>query len=381
MRTNAYRVLMVMDSLAVGGTETHVLSLVKGLQKLGVKPVYAGASGLMYNSFAQAACPIHAIDLTAGAFMLESSQKQTIRTLKQIIRHRKIDVVHVHQTPSGMYAAMAAKDLGIPVVFTVHGAYYPEEQLIRTSQCSDAVISVSKPVQRYLDNMGIASILVPNGIDTEEFYPVPSHDLRNSLEIADDASVVVYASRLAWDKAIVCNLLIMAAARLRKEEMPGLHVVVVGDGLQFPEINEMVKTIHKNTGQTFIHMTGNQTKVREYYGLGDIVVGTGRVALEAMACGKPVLAIGNHGFFGIVEPTVYRQAWDYYFGDHDSERKATEEAVIESLRKALSDREGLKKIGAQGRRWALKHFDINNIVAQMDEIYTAVQARNPITGV
>ncbi|MCM3342848.1 glycosyltransferase [Paenibacillus sp. MER TA 81-3] len=381
MRNNAYRVLMVMDSLAVGGTETHVLSLVNGLQKLGVKPVYAGAGGLMYNAFAKAACPIHAIDLTAGAFMLESSQKQTIRTLKQIMLHRKIDVVHVHQTPSGMYAAMAAKELGIPVVFTVHGAYYPEDQLIRTSQCCDAVISVSKPVQRYLQNMGIASLLVPNGVDPEEFYPVPSQELRKSLEIPDDASVVVYASRLAWDKAIVCTMLIMAAERLRKSEMPNLHVVVVGDGIQFAEINEMVNSIHKNAEQTFIHMTGNQTKVREYYGLGDIVVGTGRVALEAMACGKPVLAIGNHGFFGIVEPTVYGQAWDYYFGDHASERKATEDAVAESLQKALSDRKDLKEIGAQGRQWTLKHFNINNIISRMDEIYTAIQAQNSITGV
>lgn len=375
MRHKGYRVLMVLDSLAVGGTETHVLSLVKGLQALGVKPVYAGAGGLMYNSFAQAACPIHAVDLTAGAFMLDSSLKETIRILKQIMRYRKIDVVHVHQTPSGMYAAMAAKELGIPVVFTVHGAYYPEEQLVRTSQHSDAVISVSKPVHRYLQHHGIPSLLVPNGVDPEEFYPAPSHELRKSLQIPDDANVIVYASRLAWDKAIVCTMLIRAAERLRKAEVPNLHLIVVGDGIQFSEINEMVNTIHHDTGQTFIHMAGNQTKIRQYYALGDIVVGTGRVALEAMACGKPVLAIGNHGFFGLVEPSVYGQAWDYYFGDHDSECKATEEAVTESLKKALADRDALKEIGAQGRRWTLKHFDIQKIVARMDEIYTAVQAQ------
>ncbi|MDU5145068.1 MAG: glycosyltransferase family 4 protein [Paenibacillus dendritiformis] len=375
MRNKGYRVLMVLDSLAIGGTETHVLSLVKGLQTIGVKPVYCGANGLMYNSFAQAACPIHAVDLTAGAFMLDSSLQQTNRTLKQIMRYRKIDVVHVHQTPSGMYAAMAAQELGIPVVFTVHGAYYPEEQLVRTARCSGAIISVSKPVQRYLHNLGITSLLVPNGVDPEEFYPAPSHALRNSLRIPDNATVVVYASRLAWDKAIVCTMLIKAAERLRATDLPNLHLVVVGDGIQFSEICEMADAVHDHTGQTFIHMAGNQTKIRDYFALGDIVVGTGRVALEAMACGKPVLAIGNHGFFGLVEPSVYGQAWDYYFGDHDSQCKTTEEAIAESLKKALADRDALKEIGAQGRRWTLKHFDIQKIVARMDEIYTAVQAR------
>lgn len=366
---------MVLDSLAVGGTETHVLSLIKGLQALGGKPVFCGAGGLMYNSFAQAACPIHTVDLTAGAFMLDSSLQQAILTLKQIMRYRKIDVVHVHQTPSGMYAAMSAQELGIPVVFTVHGAYYPEEQLIRTAQYSDAVISVSKPVQRDLHARGITSLLVPNGVDPEEFYPVPSHELRKSLQIPDDANVIVYASRLAWDKAIVCTMLILAAERLRSTELPHLHLVVVGDGIQFSEINEMVHSIHHHTGQTFIHMAGMQTKIRDYYALGDIVVGTGRVALEAMACGKPVLAIGNHGFFGLVEPSVYGQAWNYYFGDHDSECKATEEAITESLQKALADRDALKEIGAQGRSWTLKHFDIHKIVTRMSEIYTSVQAR------
>ncbi|MBM7567764.1 hypothetical protein JOC55_004737 [Paenibacillus sacheonensis] len=42
---NRIRLLMVMDSLAVGGTETYVLSLVTAFPQLGILPVYAGGSG------------------------------------------------------------------------------------------------------------------------------------------------------------------------------------------------------------------------------------------------------------------------------------------------------------------------------------------------
>jgi glycosyltransferase involved in cell wall biosynthesis len=298
MMNKCCRVLMVMDSLSVGGTETLVLSLIKGLRRLGLKPVYAGASGLMYDAYVRAGCPIHVIDLKAGALLLDSATWSAIHALKQIMRHRKIDVVHVHQTPSGMYAAMAAKELGIPVVFTVHGAYYGEDQLHLMSEYSRSIISVSKPIQAYLQQMNIASELVPNGIDPDEFYPVQLPSLRESLGILEQASVIVYASRLAWDKAVVCTMLILAVKRLRMEKMPLLHLVIAGDGHQFADISELVLTVQRSTGQNFIHLVGNQTVVRDYYAIGDIVVGTGRVALEVMACGKPVLAIGNHGFFG-----------------------------------------------------------------------------------
>lgn len=374
MKSNHIRVLMVMDSLAVGGTETHVLSIVKALRKLGIHSIYAGASGSMYGAFARAGCPIHAVDVSPGVLLHLQDYKlqKIISTLQQVMKSRKISVVHVHQTPSGLYAAMAAKELGIPVVFTAHGMYYPEEQLLRMNQYSDAIISVSKPVQQFLERMNIRSELIPNGVNPDDFFEVDSFSLRSQLGLPDSADTIVYTSRLSWDKAYVCTMLIWAARRLHLEGSSQLHVVIVGDGHQYQEIYELANSIEHEIGKRFIHMVGSKKNVRDYLSLADIVVGTGRVALEAMACGKPVLAVGNHGYFGLVTPAAYAQAWDQYFGDHASKCKPSEEVIANALRQAFTHKATLRKIGFQGRQWTLEHFDIHKIVIQLAELYQKV---------
>lgn len=374
MKNERIRVLMVMDSLDVGGTETHVLSIIKALKKLEITTIYAGANGIMYEDFAQVGCPIHIIDLSPAALChMHSETLPTIITpLQQVMHKRKINIVHVHQTPSGIYAAMAAKQLGIPVVFTTHGTYYPKDEIQIMQHYSDAIISVSNPIHKKLACMNIHSEIIPNGIDTTDFQATDASAIRAQLGIPPMSHTIVYISRLSWDKASVCKMLVLAAQKLSLNGVSPLHVVIVGHGQQFHEIQELANYVQQRTKHFFIHMVGIQKQVCNYFSLGDIVVGTGRVALEAMACGKPVLAIGNHGFFGFVTPNSYTQAWRYYFGDHDSIYKPSEGLIAQSLRGVLADKDILQWIGAQGRKWILQHFDIDKIVERIVNLYKQV---------
>lgn len=52
------------------------------------------------------------------------------------------------------------------------------------------------------------------------------------------------------------------------------------------------------------------------YYAADVIVGTGRVALEAMACAKPVVAAGVAGYCGVVKPQNIDKVIQCHFGDH-----------------------------------------------------------------
>ncbi|AZN41204.1 glycosyltransferase [Paenibacillus albus] len=372
------RLLMVMDSLAVGGTETYVLSLVKAFPSLGVVPVYAGGTGVMYEAYARAGCPIHRVDLTAEKLLDPANQAHAERTLSQIMRNRKIDLVHIHQTPSGLYAAQAARKLGIPVVFTVHGAYYPHDQLQQLQAAGCTFISVSLPVKAYLERQGIPSHVIANGIDFEQYRCESSSALRAELRIPDDKKVVVYASRLAWDKAAVCAMLVRAARTIQLNGTAPIHVVIAGSGNQAAAIAELAETVNLECGATCVSMVGSQMQMRDYYNLGDLVVGTGRVALEAMACGKPVLAIGNHGYFGFVEQPVYDEAWQYYFGDHASKERPSEQRIGDAISEALASGDRLGEMGRQGQEWARANFHIRDKALQMKQLYCSLLGQNVI---
>ncbi|MFD0673164.1 glycosyltransferase family 4 protein [Cohnella sp. GCM10027633] len=365
------RVLMVLDSLSVGGTETHVLSLAKALRAQGLNPGCTGASGEFYGEFARAGIPVHFIDLSAGSLMNPAVAKSRIASLRRLMEQRRIQLVHVHQTPSGLYAAQAARELGIPVVFTVHGTYYGFESLEEMSRICTRLISVSRNVQYFMDGGGIRSAFVPNGIDLNVYSPASSRRVRKELRIPEQAPVIVYASRLAWDKATVCSIVVLAAQALRESDMPDLHLVIVGGGSQSHAVSRLVEEVHLEAGRKFIHMTGPRTGIRDYYAAGDLVVGTGRVALEAMACGKPVLGVGNHGYFGLVEPSTFELAREYNFGDHGSLARPSVGLLAQTLRDLLGDQQLLGRVAEESRAWVAAEFDAGTIAARTREVYAA----------
>ncbi|WP_400164523.1 glycosyltransferase [Brevibacillus sp. TJ4] len=377
MNSSTERVLMVLDSLGTGGTETYALSLAGPLRARGVSLFCTGANGPLHRAFAQAGYQIH-LPKTGGREPIAVRRRQAEKYYRSVMEREGITVVHVHQTPSGLPAASAAKQLGIPVVFTLHGTYYPVEEAVQLARLCDAVISVSKPVQKYWAQRGIASAVIANGVDVQLFHPESGKQAIATEgrlpAIAPGAPVVTYVSRLAWQKASVCNMLLRAT-----KVLPGLsdlHVIVVGTGPQSHAVRELAKALNRQRGREYIHFVGEKTDVRPYYAQSDLVVGTGRVALEAMATGKPVLAIGNHGFFGLVTPSAYDQAWDYYFGDHASIAKPSSDLIAQALQRAFADREQLRRWGEQAREWVQEQFDIEQVSGQILAVYAACKQRS-----
>ncbi|GAA4702225.1 glycosyltransferase family 4 protein [Brevibacillus fulvus] len=366
------RILMVMDSLDMGGTETHVLSLSKVLRELGGELYYLGADGPFREAFVNAGFQVHLTDSQLN--LLPADHSPTIKRFGDLIRQANIDVVHVHQTPSGLLAAAAAKQQGVPVVFTLHGTYYPRAEAIKLAQMSDAAISVSKPVQRFWQKAQIVSQVIPNGIDPASFAPVSAEEaakIKGELQLTDDATIITYVSRLAWGKATVCDM-VMRAVKSIAADISHLHLLIVGAGAEFKRIQSIAQSINRSFEKPLIQLIGEQADVRPFYGLSTIIVGTGRVALEAMACGKPVLAVGNHGFFGLVTPDNYTLAWEQYFGDHDSRQKTSIKLLADGLREALAEPVLLADAGARGREWISQTFPIQRIGQELMDVYRLV---------
>ncbi|WPZ19202.1 glycosyltransferase family 4 protein [Geobacillus subterraneus] len=364
------RVLMVLDGLDFGGTETHTLSLAKEMAARGIHIAVAARSGALVHRFRAVGCPFYPIDFPAAIDIDEQRKERLVEQLEAAIQKENISIVHAHQTPSGILAALAAHRRGIPVVFTAHGTYYPPSELETMLRLASAAIAVSPPVERHIRPLAARRFLIPNGIDTNEFAPLGRKG-RQALGIPDDALVIVYSSRLAWAKASICFMLLKACKDI-KRLFPNVHAVVVGDGPRFSDVENLVRLIHQTCRETFIHLVGEQSDMALYYSLADLVVGTGRVALEAMACGKPVLAAGNHGYFGLVEPNSYDDAWECYFGDHGSRQGCSRYILSQDIKRLLQSPLYREQLGQAGREWIMRQFHIQTCVDQVLNVYESL---------
>lgn len=367
------RILLVVDALYIGGTETHVLALAKELIKNDIFiAIVAKKEGSLINSFEALGCPIYHIDFPKTMKLPANQELELVVEIEKIIENEKISHVHIHQTPSGYLAGKAAENKRIATVLTIHGTYYPNEEIQELLKLTDAVICVSPPLCNYVKAFGIENpYLVPNGINLEE-YPLkpPSEEIRNELNIPENAEVLLYASRITWAKAKVCSIFLRACKDLKLTTLPNLHVIIVGGGDKLGDIQFLSDMIKKMCNDHFIHLVGEQKNMHDYYSTADCVVGTGRVALEAMASERQIVAVGNHGYFGIVSHDNFDEAWNHYFGDHGSKVACSRHGLRDDLKKILLDKEQLRLNGMKCREIVEERFNIHTVTNQILKVYS-----------
>ncbi|MGE7760130.1 glycosyltransferase [Peribacillus sp. NPDC097895] len=365
----ATRVLMVLDTMDVSGTETHVLSLVKELQSRGIYTAVLTGNGSMISRLRETGCTIHEMNFPATLTLKPETESLLLKGLVDLIRQERITLVHGHQITSGHISAKAAKISNIPFVFTLHGTYFPDWEIRSVLQFTDAAIAVSEPVKKYIQPFFPKNIsVIANGIDITDFSPSPSLELRKKMNIPLNAKVIVYCSRITRHKAKICMLLIKACRDLKLNDISNLHVIIVGDGSQLKDIKNMAASIQSSCKEEFIHFTGEQKNVRDYYAFADYVVGTGRVALEAMACEKPIISCGNHGYFGTVDGNNFQQAWECYFGDHAAKQTCNQAILYQDLRNLHQSNTGVQT-GKDLRKLVVKQFDSKKNILPLIELY------------
>ena len=301
--------------------------------------------------------------------MDSTKRNNFLNEIYNIFELEKISVVHAHQSSSGNLVVEAAKKMNIKSVFTIHGMYY-YDILGNTLKIADSVISVSIPVYRWLLKFGINSIVVPNGIAYKNYANNTSQLLRRKYNISRDTMCITYCSRMAWEKINVCKNLITVVRDLRINENIKYEAVIVGDGPGYKELKALGDEINKELKEEVIHFTGNQIDVNKYYVGSDCVLGTGRVAIEAMAASKKVIAGGNSGYFGLITSENFNEAWQTYFGDHDFKVKNDAIYLYNDMKKYYLDKRNYDKDIYEIYKKSKELFEIGKVIKKLIDIYT-----------
>ena len=240
------------------------------------------------------------------------------REISRLHRERPIDVIHAHAAlPCGQAASLLARRLVIPFVVTVHGldvfnscfldgipAEWRRRASIVVYQSAAGVICVSRKVQQILlSGMpgGVYSTVVYNGANAELFSPHPDRPISRATS-APEQEILVVGSLIATKGQ---ELVLRAIHRLAGS-LPQLQCRIIGEG---PD-RQRLETLANDLGiPQRVHFLGRQsrTSVADAMRRCSIFVlpssneGLGCVYLEAMACGKPVVACRGQGIEEIIE--------------------------------------------------------------------------------
>jgi glycosyltransferase involved in cell wall biosynthesis len=156
---------------------------------------------------------------------------------------------------------------------------------------------------------------------------------------------------------------------------PDIQLIVVGDGRIFDRIYESARQVNKKFGSKIIIISGHMDHVERILNLADIVVAVGGTAVEAMACGKPVIVAGHkkglHGgsFGGVITPGTLTELRDFYFTGRNSSQKTSPRLIAQACQRLLGNDAWRKELGEFGRRFVMEECNINKSVAKIERMY------------
>ncbi len=307
------KILICTDALGYGGAETHVLSLAGELDAMGHSVTVAAPHGELERELPGSVTffplpAFHGSPRTAPRLPdpLGLIRLFRIRCRLASLARRGFDVIHAHARLPALLLCGIARRRHIPLVVTAHAMFRMTPLRRRLSRWGDRTIAVSEDIKQLLvsrggvwaDNIAV----IPNGIDTVRFSPAATANEKFGMaEASCPAPRIIFVSRLDHDCSSAAAALCRLAGRLRGE-FPELTVTIVGGGDRYGELSTLAELMNTACGDEVVRLTGARSDVETLLRRADIFVGVSRAAMEAAACGLPVILAGDEGYGGIFCP-------------------------------------------------------------------------------
>jgi glycosyltransferase involved in cell wall biosynthesis len=385
--TRPLRVCLLISSLEFGGAERQVIEMSRIFDRNLVDPIICTLSDKipLVENDPETRRILHIIP-KRGRFDFS-----TIGRLAGLLRREKIDVVHAFLFDSEISARLAAPLAGFPVVIaSERNADYVRPRLhqiaqVLTKPLFDVMVANSHAGARFnVRTLGLPDSrlrVVHNGVDTQRFKPDREAGLafRARVGVGPDEPVIGMVGSFKRQKDHA-TFLRMAAILL--ETRPDCRFLIAGDVITgSADSTEYAAEIRGLAGELQLGdrclFIGNQQDIPGFYNACDLTAllslreGTPNVALESMACGKPVIAsdiadnaiIIRDGEVGHIVPT-----------------KAWTEAAGHAAR-LLADPQALQRMGTAARDHVCREYTPDRAAGKLAAIYQerhAVRKSRPV---
>lgn len=291
----------------------------------------------------------------------------------EVSNYEKLDLIHAHYAiPHATSAYLAKQILGgnLKIVTTLHGTditlvgQEPSfEPLMKFSiEASDVVTSVSEYLRREtIDTFGIKKdiIAIPNFVDTDVFYRVASaKNLRRMLS-PNGEKLLVHVSNFRPVKRIGDAI---KAFKIVLDSGIKAKFLLVGDGPDRAECEALARELGIWNHTRFL---GKQAELASILSASDIFLipsgneSFGLAALEAMACGVPVISSDIGGLPEVNVDSV--TGYIVKMGDV--------QALADRMTILLNDESLRKQMGEAALQHALKNFTKEQIVPIYEAAY------------
>jgi N-acetyl-alpha-D-glucosaminyl L-malate synthase BshA len=293
-----------------------------------------------------------------------------------VMTYEKLDVLHVHYAvPHASSAYMTkqilkSKGINLPVITTLHGtditlvgndpSYAPVVEF--SINMSDGVTAVSQSLKKdtlYRFNVKKEIQVIDNFIDKTKFQRTFDIELKKRYGEPDDI-FIVHVSNFRPVKRVMD---VIKSWEIVNEINPKVKLIMIGDGPERQKTEDYCRG--GNCGS--IHFLGKRDGIGKFLSICDVFLlpsekeSFGLAALEAMACGVPVIS-SNRG--GLPEVNINGETgYTYDLGDING--------MAEGIQAIIKDKDTWSEFSERCIKHSMQ-YDINMIVPQYEEYYKKI---------
>ena len=303
-------IVQILPALNRGGVERGTVEVADAIVKNGWKSVVISNGGLLTSQLKRVGATVYEVPVhRKNPFLWGSARRQ----IKRILQQEGADIVHVRSRAPAWIALPAANSLGIATVSTVHSKFAPANifKKIYNGKMlkADRVIAISHFVENeiftHYGKSGVAEKLsvIHRGVDLGMFDPKAVNQQRiiaeaDRLGLPDDKSIIMLPARATSWKGH--EILIQALAQLSDKDAI-LMLLGIEDGP--PAYAEKLRAMAVRYGLGGrVRIGAGSRDMPAALMFADVVAMPsikpepfGRVAIEALAMGRPVVAFRHGG--------------------------------------------------------------------------------------
>ncbi len=367
------RTMFLLTSMPVGGAETLLMHLVRGLDRDKIAPEICclkepGPLGEQLASQLR----VH------SGFIRHRYDLRVVLRLAQLFRRRHVDaVVTVGAGDKMFWGRIAASLAGVPVIASaIHSTGWPDG-LGRLNRCltflTDAFIAVAPTHQEFLihqEHLPAHKVkLIPNGVPLDRFVPLLDDKLlrRSQAGLPTGVPLCAIVAALRPEKNHFRFLRI--AADIRQHHVPGAEFLVIGDG---PLRGELESYRDRLGLHHAVHFLGTRSDVDQILPACDVFMLTSDneaspvSIIEAMACALPVVAsdVGSVGELVVDGATGFLA------------RPEDEHKFAERAGQLLQDPRLASRLGESARDHVLRSASLEQMVCGYQQLIATSYAQN-----
>lgn len=378
MRIAAKPILFASWYTGLGGGETDLLTLAESLDARRYEPrLLLPGDGRLGARWRAMGWQTHIIPYRGATVWFAPplwARFPVVRRFARLIQDESIALVHSDYHTLPLIAA-AARQVGIPLAWTVHGWWFRPKFWQRTffRQIQSTVARSRAIRDGFLGTppfMPASQVpIIYSGVDTKRFRPgLDGGRLRQKIKAQPAAKIIVMVARFQRVKG---HHVFQAMAEEVALQEPEAQFIVAGDDAFGAAADRRYRdeTLARAKSSPLLrrrlHYLGFRDDVEQVYTAADVVVcasdfeSYGKANLEAMACGKPVVSTRRGG----PSETIVDGETGFLVDSGDAAGLARQ--VIRLLR----DADLRRQVGQAGRAHVCRHFSATATAAAYTQIF------------